>query len=120
MSGVEVLQTRVVAEVASQVDALRGEQSRADWLRALVVSAAEPAAEVPEPVQRSHDATAGGLADSVPSPGVVCMGPGCWQRDTRKYGLRNLPLCRSCAAALTGVVYRRPVTPRQGWNLPAA
>lgn len=35
------------------------------------------------------------------------MTPGCWQRDTRKYGLRNLALCAACAAALHGKVYKR-------------
>ena len=34
--------------------------------------------------------------------------PGCWQRDTRKYGLRSLPLCPARAAALAGEVYQRP------------
>jgi len=27
---------------------------------------------------------------------------------TAKYGLRELPLCTACAAALTGKVYQRP------------
>ena len=36
------------------------------------------------------------------------MGPGCWERNTRKSGLRQLPLCPACAAALQGQVYVRP------------
>lgn len=31
----------------------------------------------------------GALPDGDPSHGVLCMGPGCFQRDTRKYGLRQ-------------------------------
>jgi hypothetical protein len=50
------------------------------------------------------------LADGEPSPGVLCMTPGCFQLDTRKYGLRKLALCTACAATLTGEVYQRPVT----------
>jgi len=36
------------------------------------------------------------------------MTPGCWERNTAKYGLRELPLRTACAAALTGKVYQRP------------
>jgi hypothetical protein len=25
-----------------------------------------------------------------PSPGVACVGPGCWQRNTSRYGLRRV------------------------------
>ena len=28
------------------------------------------------------------------------MGPGCWQRDTSRYGLRRVPLCPACASRL--------------------
>ena len=51
------------------------------------------------------------LPDGEPSPGVICMTPGCWQRDTRKYGLRDLPLCTACAYALRGEVYQREIPP---------
>jgi hypothetical protein len=47
------------------------------------------------------------MTDGEPSPGTLCMGPGCFQRDTRTYGLRNLPLCTACAAALQGQVHKR-------------
>lgn len=43
-----------------------------------------------------------------PCPGTVCSGPGCWNRDTARYGLRSLVLCTACAAALQGNVYQRP------------
>ena len=39
------------------------------------------------------------------------MAPGCFQRDTRTYGLRKLPLCTACAAALTGHTYWRELPP---------
>jgi hypothetical protein len=46
-----------------------------------------------------------------PSPGALCMGPGCYQRDTARYGLRRLALCTACAAALQGETYQRPLSP---------
>ncbi len=46
-----------------------------------------------------------------PSPGVICMGPGCWERNTSRYGLRKLPLCPACAAALEGKHYQRQAPP---------
>jgi hypothetical protein len=46
-----------------------------------------------------------------PSHGVLYMGPGCFQRDTRTYGLRELPLCTVCAAALQGQAYKREISP---------
>jgi hypothetical protein len=49
------------------------------------------------------------LPDGEPTPGTLCMGPGCFQRDTRTYGLRKLPLCTGCAAALRGETYQRPI-----------
>jgi hypothetical protein len=48
-----------------------------------------------------------------PSPGVLCMTPKCFQRDTRTYGLRDLPLCTACAHALAGETWQRPITPAQ-------
>lgn len=49
------------------------------------------------------------IGDGEPGNGAVCMGPGCFQRDTRKYGLRQLPLCPACRAALEGRVYQREI-----------
>ena len=55
------------------------------------------------------------IGEGTPSPGVCCSGPACWERGTRRYGLRKLPLCDACAAALCGRTHTRaPVT------LPAA
>jgi hypothetical protein len=87
-----------------------------------LTSNAEPASQ-PHPDLTSHAQAASHPASQrasaaitvtgggEPSPGVVCMGPGCWQRDTRKYGLRSLPLCPACAAALRGEVYQRQIPP---------
>ena len=36
---------------------------------------------------------------------------GCWNRDTARYGLRNLDLCHACAAALQGHTYQRDIPP---------
>ena len=48
------------------------------------------------------------------------MGPGCFQRDTRKYGLRELPLCTACAVALQGETYKRELASGAAWALAAA
>jgi hypothetical protein len=34
-------------------------------------------------------------------------GPGCWNRDTARNGLRRLVVCTTCAAALQGQVHKR-------------
>jgi hypothetical protein len=46
------------------------------------------------------------LPASEPSPGAVCSGPRCWNRDTARYGFRRLILRRSCAGALKGETYK--------------
>jgi hypothetical protein len=46
-----------------------------------------------------------------PSHGVLCAGPGCWERSTSKYGLRQLPLCPACRAALEGRTHQREIPP---------
>jgi len=46
-----------------------------------------------------------------PCPGVACCCPGCWNRDTARYGLRHLVRCTSCAAALHGQVHQRQPPP---------
>ena len=49
------------------------------------------------------------IGQGEPSPGAICMTPGCWQRDTARYGLRRLVLCTACAAALQGQDDKRKV-----------
>jgi len=53
----------------------------------------------------------GAIGRGEPSPGVICMGPACWERNTSRYGLRKLPLCPACAAALEGRTYQRETSP---------
>ena len=56
--------------------------------RGLAIATAEAAPPAPSPSASSLATIPGGK----PSPGVVCMGPGCWQRDTARYGLGRLVL----------------------------
>jgi hypothetical protein len=42
---------------------------------------------------------------------VLCMGSGCFQRDTRLNGLRQVPLCPACHGALEWHVYKREIPP---------
>lgn len=55
----------------------------------------------------SAPAPLAGPPDGEPSPGVACSAPGCWNRDTARYGLHRLALCTACAAALQGRIYQR-------------
>jgi hypothetical protein len=71
--------------------------------RGLTASTAGTAQPAPGPAAPSLAA----IADGEPSSGALCMGPGCFQRDTRKYGLRELPLCTACTAALQGETCKR-------------
>jgi len=73
-----------------------------------LTSHAQPASQVRGQVT-SQAITATGPGE--PSPGVLCMGPGCWERNTSRYGLRRLPLCPACAAALGGETYQRKASP---------
>ena len=51
----------------------------------LATSTAPAEAQVPAA------APLGTLDDGEPSPGVLCAGPGCFQRDIRKYGSASSP-----------------------------
>jgi hypothetical protein len=106
-------QARAKAEGASLGALMRAAVER--YASGALTSNAEPASQ-PRPELTSHAKAASqgtapsvaALPDGEPTPGAVCMGPGCFQRDTRTYGLRKLPLCTACAAALQGHVYQRP------------
>jgi hypothetical protein len=109
-----VLQLRVPEDTLARIDGARGEDTRSAWLLRLIdreldgqapASATQPAAAPPAP------ASPAALPDGEPSHGTLCMGPGCFQRDTRRYGLRRLPLCTACAAALQGQAYQREAPP---------
>jgi hypothetical protein len=62
-----------------------------------LTSTAEPASQATaELTSQAAPASKGTTAititgDGEPGHGATCMGPGCWQRDTRLYGLRKLP-----------------------------
>ena len=84
-----------------------------------LTSTAEPASQGTGTVTSQlgpvgHPASQGAAAiaatvNGEPSPGTACAGPGCWQRNTFRYGLRRLPLCPACGAALEGQDYRREI-----------
>lgn len=71
-------------------------------------AASHPSAQVTSQAAAVTVITAG---PGEPSPGVLCMGPGCWERNTSKYGLRQLPLCPACRAALEGRTHQREIPP---------
>lgn len=66
-----------------------------------------PQPSTPRPASPSLAA----LPDGEPGNGAVCMGPGCWQRDTFRFGLRQVPLCPACRAALEGRTHQREIPP---------
>ncbi len=83
-----------------------------------LTSQAEPASQAAAPVTSqpgppgqpaSQPAPAIAITGGKPGPPALCMGPGCWDRTTRRYGLRNLPLCPACRAALAGEAYQREI-----------
>jgi hypothetical protein len=101
-----VVQLRVPDDTLARIDDVRGEETRSAWLLGLIDAELTGGGEAPVPaVVPGRSSSVSVAGDGEPSHGVLCMGPGCWQRDTRKYGLRRLPLCRACAGALRGEVY---------------
>ena len=102
----EVISARVGEDLLARVDGIRGEQTRGAWVASLI---GRELTNGPAPA--SPVAAISGISHGEPSPGVVCMGPGCWQRSTRRYGARRLPLCDGCKAALTGEPVAREIPP---------
>jgi hypothetical protein len=88
------------------VDGMRGDESHSAWILALIER--ELLGETPAP--RPAASSLAAIADGEPSPGIACAGYECWQRSTRRYGTRRLPLCDGCKAALTGQPIQRPAT----------
>jgi hypothetical protein len=83
-------------------------QSLAELIRrGLTVGASETAQLAPGPAALSLTV----IADGEPSGGAICMTPGCWERNTAKYGLRQVPLCTACRAALEGRTHQREIPP---------
>lgn len=107
-----VVQLRVPEDTLARIDDVRGEESRTAWL--LRLAERELTGGTPETDgagQAAPAVAAVKVAGGEPSPGVVCFQPGCWQRDTSRFGLRRLPLCPACHAALEGREYHREVSP---------
>jgi hypothetical protein len=102
-----VVQLRVPEDTLARIDAIRGDDTRSAWLQRLIDR------ELAGPQTGSGPAVSalGAIGPGEPSPGVACAGPGCWNRDTARYGLRSLVLCRACAAALQGEIYQREIPP---------
>jgi hypothetical protein len=96
----------VSEDTLNRIDAIRGDTTRSAWLQHLIDRELDG--------QPATQAATGGpvtLPAGEPCPGTVCSGPGCWQRDTSRYGLRRLVLCTSCAAALQGREHQRELPP---------
>jgi hypothetical protein len=79
----------------------------AELVRRGVAASTAPATQAPAPVASPAGPLV--LPPGEPCPGVACAGPGCWNRDTARYGLRRLVLCTACAAALQGKDCKREV-----------
>jgi hypothetical protein len=103
-----VLQLRVPETTLARLDDARGEETRSAWVLRLIDR--ELSGQTGTPPRAAAPSLAA-LPDGGPSPGVLCMGPGCWERSTSKYGLRQLPLCPACRAALEGRPYQREIPP---------
>jgi hypothetical protein len=99
----EVISARVGEDLLAGVDDMRGEQTRGAWVATLIEGELTDGLAAASPIA--------GLGPGEPSPGVVCAGFGCWERNTSRIGLRKLPLCPAWAAALEGCTYRREVPP---------
>ena len=98
-----VLQLRVPEDTLARIDHARGDDTRSAWLQRLIDR--ELAGQTATPAAGGPSLAA--LSADEPGNGALCMGPGCFQRDTSKYGLRQVPL-----------LPRLPCSPR-GARLPA-
>ena len=109
----EVISARVGEDLLAGVDDMRGEQTRGAWVATLIEGELTDGLAAASPI-----AAIAGLRQAEPSPGVVCSGPTCWQRDTSRYGVRRArcaqPAQPHSRAAPTGGRSRRgpPHPPR--------
>lgn len=106
-------QARAQAEGASLAALMRAAVQRyaSGELTSQALPASQPASTVTSQQAPASHPAALALASGDPSHGTACAGPGCWQRDTSRYGLRRVPLCPACAAALGGEIHHRPAPP---------
>jgi|ERR1017187_8489153 hypothetical protein len=95
------------ADLAAAVKA--SGQPLAELIRRGLAAGTAETAQPPAPSPASPSLTA--LSHGEPSPGVLCMGADCFERNTSRYGLRRLPLCPACRAALEGRTYQREIPP---------
>jgi hypothetical protein len=109
-----VLELRVPEDTLNRIDEVRGDTTRSAWLQHLIDRELNG-----QPVDQP-DATGliapaapslAAIGDGEPSPGAICATPSCWQKNTRKYGIRELPLCDVCKAALEGHEHKRQMPP---------
>jgi len=105
-----VVQVRIPEDMLAAVDGARGDGTRSAWILALIERELLDDAAAPGPAA-SPVSTSSGLVLVEPSPGVACMAPTCWERNTARYGLRRVPICPADAAALEGRVYQRQAPP---------
>ncbi len=106
-----VVQLRIPEDTLAALDGAHGGDTRSAWILALIErelldDGNERCTAVISPTSPATSPL-GAIGPGKPSPGVVCMTPACWERSTRKYGLRRLPLCDACCAALEGRTYGR-------------
>lgn len=103
-----LVQFRVPPGMLEQVDQAADGETRTSWILAAIRSALADTGPDDSPVAASLPSTSGALVPGVPTPGLACSTPQCWERQTARYGDRGLILCAACAAAATGQPYQRP------------
>lgn len=106
-----VVQLRVPEDTLGRLDGARGEETRSAWILRLIDRELTGQTATAGPGSAPASPSLGALTDGEPSPGAVCMGPGCFERNTSKFGLRRVPLCPACRAALEGRTYQRAIPP---------
>jgi hypothetical protein len=114
MTASTLVQLRIPADLLGRIDQAAEGTTRTAWL----LAAAERQLDGSGPAEHHDKAppvtaglpsgAIGVLGPGTPSPGAVCMTPGCWQGDTSKYGTRQLPLCPACAHAACSLTYQAP------------
>ncbi len=105
-----VVQLRVPEATLARLDSARGEETRTAWTLRLIDRELTGQKAIATNALITSPSLAA-LPDGEPSRGAICMGPGCWERSTSKYDLRQLPLCPACRAALEGHADQREIPP---------
>jgi hypothetical protein len=120
----EVISARVGDDLIARIDSARGDASRGAWLADLITRQLD---------STTHDESrppAGlrTIGPGIPAPGVMCMWPACFIRDSDRYGATDpaeltrtdhrdrsrdedkagIALCKHHAATLEGRTYTAP------------